>query len=140
MDDRAENSPTAQNNNQLNQSFDEIKSYMSLDSVTSQQSSNQAIYLKNPPPSCQAAFRDFLENQVKFREAVRITDPLVCNAIHLSYRLQYLKDTAMARFIDDPTSHQITQLIAQYQNQILEYIFGSEFDRIQEELLTKMQS
>jgi len=67
---------------------------------------------------------------VKFREAVRISDAGVQNQIHLSYRLQYLKDTAMARFIDDPTSHMINQSIAQYQNTILEYIFGTEFDRI----------
>jgi len=45
----------------------------------------------------------------------------------------------MARFIDDPTTNQITQLISIYQQQILEYIFGPEFERIQEELLRKMQ-
>jgi hypothetical protein len=81
-----------------------------------------------------------LENQVRYKEAVKINDPGVRQLIHLNYRLNYLKDTAMARFIDDQTSHQISQLISAYQQHIIEYLFGSEFERIQEELLVKMQS
>jgi len=42
-----------------------------------------------------------LEHKVSYREAVKINDAAVLHAIHLSYRLQYLKDTAMARFVDD---------------------------------------
>ena len=81
-----------------------------------------------------------MENQVRYKEAVKINDPGVRQLIHLNYRLNYLKDTAMARFIDDQTSHQISQLISAYQQHIIEYLFGSEFERIQEELLVKMQS
>lgn len=111
MESRADLSPTAQFNSQhvSNQSFED------LNSLDSQPSLSSNMLKQQQTTSCQAGFREFLENQVKYREAVRINDPLVCNAIHLSYRLQYLKDTAMARFIDDPTSHQITQLIATYQ-------------------------
>lgn len=76
------------------------------------------------------SFRDFLENKVKFKEAVTINDPHIVSCIHLSYKLAYLKDTAMARFIDDTTSHTIIQLITSMHQQILEYIFGDEFDRI----------
>lgn len=83
-------------------------------------------------------FRDFLENKVRFKVAVTITDPHVVSCIHLSYKLTYLKDTAMARFIDDTTSHTIMQLVTSMHQQILEYIFGDEFDRIQDELLSKM--
>ena len=50
--------------------------------------------------------------------------------IHLSYKLQYLKDTAMARFIDEATSHAIMQLVAVMHQQILDYIFGDDFERI----------
>jgi hypothetical protein len=32
---------------------------------------------------------------------VRIDDETILEAIHLSYRLTYLKDTAIARFVDD---------------------------------------
>jgi len=58
----------------------------------------------------EAGFRDFLDHKVKYREEVTISDPAIVRCIHLSYRLQYLKDTAMARFIDDTTSHTIMQL------------------------------
>ena len=55
----------------------------------------------------EADFRDFLKSKVKFKQAVMIEDPQVIYSIHLSYKLQYLKDTAMARFIDENTSHTI---------------------------------
>lgn len=58
------------------------------------------------------SFRDFLENKVKFKEVVTIADPQIVSCIHLSYKLTFLKDTAMARFIDDTTSHTIMQLIS----------------------------
>jgi len=38
---------------------------------------------------------------VKFKEVVNIRDETIKDSIHLVYRLNYLKDTAMARFIDD---------------------------------------
>lgn len=53
------------------------------------------------PAENNGSFREFLETRVKFREAVDINKPKVLASIHLTYRLQYLKDTAMARFIDD---------------------------------------
>lgn len=81
------------------------------------------------------SFRDFLQNKVKFKTAVTINDPHIVACIHLSYKLSFLKDTAMARFIDDTTSHTIMQLVTSMHQQILEYIFGEEFDRIQDELL-----
>ena len=59
--------------------------------------------------------------------------------IHLSYKLQFLKDTAMARFIDEHTSRIILQLITSMHQYIIDYIFGEEFERIQTELLSKMQ-
>lgn len=51
-------------------------------------------------------------------------------SIHLSYKLQYLKDTAMARFIDENTSHTIMQLVSSLHQIILDYIFGDDFERI----------
>ena len=55
----------------------------------------------------EADFREFLSKKVKYKQAVAINDPQVVYSIHLSYKLQYLKDTAMARFIDENTSHTI---------------------------------
>ena len=48
-----------------------------------------------------ANYREFLTKGVQFREAVVIDDVSVVSNIHLSYKLQYLKDTAMARYIDE---------------------------------------
>ncbi len=45
----------------------------------------------------------------------------------------------MARFIDENTSHTIMQLVSSLNNNILEYIFGEDFERIQAELITKMR-
>lgn len=42
-----------------------------------------------------------MQNQVKFKSVVQIQNDLIMESIHLVYRLCYLKDTAMARFIDD---------------------------------------
>ena len=44
----------------------------------------------------------------------------------------------MARYIDEQTSHAIMGLIAVMHQQILDYIFGDDFERIQEELLHQM--
>ena len=72
-----------------------------------------------------------MNNKVKFREAVKIDNkPKILASIHLTYRLQYLKDTAMARFIDDQTGHTVTQIIVSNQQLILEFLFGEDFDRI----------
>ena len=60
-------------------------------------------------------------------------------SIHLSYKLQYLKDTAMARFIDENTSHTIMQLVSSLHNIILDYIFGDDFERIQAQLIAQMR-
>jgi len=102
-----------------------------------------AVHTPNPNQfsnggGIEPSFRDFLQNKVKFKTAVTINDPHIVSCIHMSYKLSYLKDTAMARFIDDTTSHTIMQLITSMHQQILEYIFGEEFDRIQDELLQKM--
>lgn len=78
----------------------------------------------------EADFREFLSSKVKFKQAVEISDPQVSYSIHLSYKLQYLKDTAMARFIDENTSHTIMQLVSSLNNSILDYIFGEDFERV----------
>ena len=70
---------------------------------------------------------------------MQIDDPSIIAYIHLSYKLQYLKDTAMARFIDETTNQTIMQLMASMHQNILDYVFADDFERIQNELLTKMR-
>lgn len=59
-----------------------------------------------------------------------IEDPSIIYIIHLSYRLHFLKDTALARFNDEQMNHVISQLISSLQVLVLEHIFGDEFERI----------
>lgn len=40
-------------------------------------------------------------SEVKFKQIVKIDNESILELIHLVYRLNYLKDTAIARFIDD---------------------------------------
>lgn len=46
--------------------------------------------------------------------------------IHINYRLQFLKDTVMARYIDDQTVTVINQLIMQNNKAIVYHIFDAE--------------
>ena len=111
---------------------------LSMVSNFSQSTAGRRTNIQLNQGGIEPSFRDFLESKVKFKEVVTIGDPQIVSCIHLSYKLTFLKDTAMARFIDDTTSHTIMQLISSMHQQILEYIFGDEFDRIQDELLQKM--
>jgi len=45
--------------------------------------------------------REFLTQKVKFKKVIDIDDEAIVERIHMNYRLIYLKDTAMARFIED---------------------------------------
>lgn len=55
--------------------------------------------------------RDFLLNKVKFKKIVKIESEEINNTIHLVYRLHYLKDTAIARFIEDSVLQNINSLV-----------------------------
>ena len=46
--------------------------------------------------------------------------------IHINYRLQFLKDTVMARYIDDQTVTVINQLIMQNNKAIVYHIFDAD--------------
>jgi len=44
--------------------------------------------------------------------------------ININYRLQYLRDSVMARYIDDPSLKVINQLIMSNNREIVSFIFG----------------
>lgn len=46
--------------------------------------------------------------------------------IHINYRLSYLKDTVMARYIDDQAVNVINQLIMQNNKEIVQFIFDDD--------------
>lgn len=82
--------------------------------------------------------RSFLQNELKFKQVVNIEDENVLDSIHLVYRLTYLKDTAIARFIDDSVLANINQLIYIKSQDIINHIFYNK--DILVELLQKMRS
>eukprot|EP00357_Protocruzia_adherens_P012412 CAMPEP_0115017410 /NCGR_PEP_ID=MMETSP0216-20121206/28106_1 /TAXON_ID=223996 /ORGANISM="Protocruzia adherens, Strain Boccale" /LENGTH=444 /DNA_ID=CAMNT_0002388233 /DNA_START=625 /DNA_END=1956 /DNA_ORIENTATION=- len=55
--------------------------------------------------------RNFLSEEVKFRTCVEIEDQEIVNKIHVNYRLSYLKDTALAYYLDYQISGSIMYAI-----------------------------
>ena len=82
--------------------------------------------------------RDFLTNKVRFKTIVKINSEQILDSIHLVYRLNYLKDTAIARFVDDSVLSNINSLIYGHSNDIANHIFQNK--EILQELLQKMRS
>ncbi|KAL1866108.1 hypothetical protein VTK73DRAFT_4901 [Phialemonium thermophilum] len=62
-------------------------------------------------PSHKANHRQWLKQQGRYKEVVRIEDETVRRKIHQTYRLQYVKDVVLARILDDPTYSVLNSLI-----------------------------
>jgi protein phosphatase-4 regulatory subunit 3 len=73
-------------------------------------------------PKHKANHRAWLANRGRFREVVPIEDAVIQKKIHQSYRLQYLKDVALARILDDPTFGVLNSLIFYTQVDIIQHI------------------
>eukprot|EP01128_Nolandella_sp_AFSM9_P007147 TRINITY_DN3833_c0_g1_i1.p1 TRINITY_DN3833_c0_g1~~TRINITY_DN3833_c0_g1_i1.p1 ORF type:complete len:676 (-),score=116.80 TRINITY_DN3833_c0_g1_i1:135-2162(-) len=54
---------------------------------------------------------EFLEHQVQFREVIPFNDVPLVDKIHCVYRLQYLKDVALAKVLDEATNATLASLI-----------------------------
>lgn len=81
--------------------------------------------------------RDFLQNKARFKTIVKIESAQVLSQIHLVYKLNYLKDTAIARFIDDSVLQNINSLVYMNSTDIVNYIFQNK--AILQDLLGKMR-
>lgn len=55
--------------------------------------------------------RDFLA-KAQFREPIPIQKPEVVSRIHLTYRITYIKDVVLLRYLDDPTILSLNSLIS----------------------------
>ncbi|KAK4193870.1 component of IIS longevity pathway SMK-1-domain-containing protein [Podospora australis] len=73
-------------------------------------------------PSHKANHRQWLNDQGRFKEVVRIQDDTVRRKIHHTYRLQYLKDVVLARILDDPTFSVLNSLIFFNQVDIVQHL------------------
>jgi len=81
---------------------------------------------------------DFLRNQATFKEVVPLNDDQLEHKIHQTFRLQYLKDVALARTLDEPTFATINSLIFVNNIQIITELAGNEDVMIA--LFAKMKS
>lgn len=55
--------------------------------------------------------RAFLKEQVMFKEAVPIPDPVLLAKIHQTYRIGYIKDVVLPNVLDNPTVTSINSMI-----------------------------
>ncbi|XP_024373629.1 uncharacterized protein [Physcomitrium patens] len=55
--------------------------------------------------------RTFLKDQVNFKEAVPIRDPVILSKIHQTYRIGYIKDVILPRVLDDATYATINSIM-----------------------------
>jgi protein phosphatase 4 regulatory subunit 3 len=76
-------------------------------------------------PSHKANHRQWLSNELRYKEVVRIDDEETRKKIHRTYRLQYLKDVVLARILDDPTFSVLNSLIFFNQVDILQHLQAS---------------
>ncbi|KAK0751062.1 component of IIS longevity pathway SMK-1-domain-containing protein [Schizothecium vesticola] len=73
-------------------------------------------------PAHKANHRQWLSNQGRYREVVKIQDDQIDRKIHQTYRLQYLKDVVLARCLDDPTFSVLNSLIFFNQVDIVQHL------------------
>lgn len=85
-------------------------------------------------PLHKANHRQYLSDESKFKEVVKIEDETIKKKIHYTYRLQYLKDVVLARILDDPTFSVLNSLIFFHQVDIVQHLQSNE--RFLKELFT----
>ncbi|KAF2638493.1 DUF625-domain-containing protein [Massarina eburnea CBS 473.64] len=73
-------------------------------------------------PLHKANHRQYLSDESKFKEVVKIEDTATKKKIHFTYRLQYLKDVVLARILDDPTFSVLNSLIFFHQVDIVQHL------------------
>ncbi|KAF2026940.1 DUF625-domain-containing protein [Setomelanomma holmii] len=76
-------------------------------------------------PLHKANHRQYLADESKFKEVVKIEDESIKRKIHYTYRLQYLKDVVLARILDDPTFSVLNSLIFFHQVDIVQHLQGN---------------
>lgn len=75
-------------------------------------------------PTHKANYREFLRQTTHFHEPVPISDPIISKKIHHTYRLQFLKDVALARILDDSTFNVLNSCIIFNQIDIIAHFQG----------------
>lgn len=81
----------------------------------------------NEFPNSKLNHRKYLQDkEPNFKEMIPITDPEIKLIITQNFRLQFLKDVVLVRFLDDQSFSFITDLMLNYQNAIIEFLQKDE--------------
>ncbi|KAI9183762.1 component of IIS longevity pathway SMK-1-domain-containing protein [Polychytrium aggregatum] len=62
-------------------------------------------------PNSKASYRDYLNNDAKFKQVIPINNPEIESKIVQTYRVTFLKDVALARLLDDGTFSTLNSMI-----------------------------
>lgn len=74
-------------------------------------------------PNSKLNHRQYLKDQEpKFKEMIPISDPAIKLMITQNFRLQFLKDVVLVRFLDDQSFSFISDLMLVYQNAIIDFL------------------
>eukprot|EP01006_Ploeotia_vitrea_P006045 TRINITY_DN12127_c0_g1_i1.p1 TRINITY_DN12127_c0_g1~~TRINITY_DN12127_c0_g1_i1.p1 ORF type:complete len:790 (+),score=88.55 TRINITY_DN12127_c0_g1_i1:48-2417(+) len=76
-------------------------------------------------PNKELHHRKFLETTVKYKQLLQLPDTLQTK-IHKAFRIQYIKETVLARCLDDPTFTTINTLLINAHNDILGTLYKDE--------------
>ena len=82
--------------------------------------------------------RNYFKEIVHFKNILNITDPLINKKINQNLRLNYLKDTALGRLIDDSTLKTINIMIQVNNNDIIQFLLYD--NNLLTKLFKQMQS
>lgn len=83
--------------------------------------------------------RDFFQHTSKFHNLLNITNESQLQKIRLIYRLSYLRDVAIGRFIEELTLHNINMIINIYYNEIINYLFRNNDNTVLKRLIANLK-
>ncbi len=81
--------------------------------------------------------RRFFKEQVTFNNLLEIDDPKILYKIHMNHRLNYLKDTATGRFIEEVTLKNINFLTHYNNSDLIQYFLTN--DKLLKKLIEKIK-
>jgi hypothetical protein len=71
--------------------------------------------------------RNFFKESLKFNNLLNLDDETLLTRIHMNYRLAYLRDTAIGRFIEEMTIKHINIMIHFNNSEIVQYFLNQKF-------------
>ncbi|CAK8999377.1 unnamed protein product [Durusdinium trenchii] len=83
-------------------------------------------YDEGVPPEKRVPHRQVLKVAIRFKQVLSFQDAEMLKLVHLNYRLQYVKDYVLARWLDDAAFASLTQLVIFNNTSLLDYLRQSD--------------